>query len=227
MSNKPGFMTIAIDGGAASGKSTTARALAARYHWLHVDTGSHYRVVTRALLNAGITPDNPEAVAPWLTRLTPDTQVEGNQARLILDREAFSDDSLRTEEVNAAVSRFAALDTVRAFLLHYQRHQRQVAREHGFDGLVMEGRDIGSVIFPDADLRVFLEADAATRARRRADEGQVDSVSTRDALDTSRKNAPLTCPEGALKLDTARHTVEEIVALLDQHVTAWQDRHTQ
>jgi cytidylate kinase len=226
MSNKPGFMTIAIDGGAASGKSTTARALAARYHWLHVDTGSHYRVVTRALLNAGITPDNPEAVSAHLTRLMPDTQVEGNQARLILDREDFPAESLRTEAVNSAVSRFAAMDTVRAFLLHYQRHQRQVAQEHGFNGLVMEGRDIGSIIFPDAELRIFLEADPATRAQRRADEGQVDSVSARDALDTTRKNAPLVCPAGALKLDTACYSVDEILAQIDQHVTAWQNRPT-
>ncbi|MGE9294730.1 MAG: (d)CMP kinase, partial [Puniceicoccales bacterium] len=81
----------------------------------------------------------------------------------------------------------------------------------GFRGLIMEGRDIGSVIFPDADLRIFLEADAATRAERRAADGEQDSVEARDKIDSSRKAAPLTCPEGALRIDNSNLTLDEVV----------------
>jgi len=113
--------------------------------------------------------------------------------------------------VNAVVSKFAAIPAVRKFLFDYQRAQKNVAREHGFDGLIMDGRDIGSVIFPDADLRIFLTADPAERARRRAAEGIADSISERDKLDSSRKAAPLACPEGAVKIDSTHLTLEQVV----------------
>jgi len=100
---------------------------------------------------------------------------------------------------------------VRTALLAYQRSQADVARAHGFRGLVMEGRDIGSVIFPDADFRFFLHADPAERARRRAQEGQQDSIAERDRLDTSRKTSPLTCPPGAVSIDTTHRTLPEVV----------------
>jgi cytidylate kinase len=118
---------------------------------------------------------------------------------------------IRSPEVNAAVSHFAAIPEVRAYLLAYQRSQAGVARLHGFRGLVMEGRDIGSVIFPDADLRFFLHADPDEKVRRRAREGHHDAVTERDRIDSSRSTAPLACVAGALSLDTTGLTLGEVI----------------
>jgi len=100
---------------------------------------------------------------------------------------------------------------VRTALLAYQRGQAGVSAQHGFRGLVMEGRDIGSVIFPNADFRFFLHAHADERARRRANEGQQDSITERDRLDSSRKTAPLACPQGAISIDTTHLTLPQVV----------------
>ena len=130
------------------------------------------------------------------------------------------DDEIRNDKVNAVVSRFASIPEVRRFLFEYQRRQKDVARERGFAGLIMDGRDIGSVIFPDADLRIFLTADPEARARRRAAEGIADSVAERDKLDASRKTAPLACPEGAVKIDSTHLTLEEVVAKISAMISA-------
>jgi cytidylate kinase len=206
------FLLVAVDGGAASGKSSLARALAERFNFLHVDTGAHYRAVTLALRQAGVSPDDAPAVAAALAALPRDTQVSGRAAQLVLAGRAADAAALRSEDVNAHVSRFAALPAVRQFLFDYQRSQAAVARTRHFAGLVMEGRDIGSVIFPDADLRLFLTADPATRAQRRAAEGQADAVAERDRLDTSRATAPLTCPPGATVIDSSALTLAQVVA---------------
>lgn len=206
----PPFLLVAIDGGAASGKSSTARALAARFPLLHVDTGAHYRALTAHLLRRGVSPNDPLVVQRALTALTLGTRVLGSAALLEIDGRTPGDE-IRQPEVNAAVSHFAALPEVRRALLAYQRGQADVGRQHGFRGLVMEGRDIGSVIFPDADLRFFLHADPGERARRRAQEGQQDSVAERDRLDSSRKTAPLTCPPGAIDIDTTHLTLDQVV----------------
>ncbi len=209
----PAIVIIAIDGGAASGKSSTARALSERFDLLHVDTGSFYRAVTFKLLEAGVAPEQEEEVAAALRRLAPGTRVEGRTARLEIAGWTPGTE-IRGAAVNANVSRFAALPGVRAFLLEYQRGQREVARGHGFRGLVMEGRDIGSVIFPDADFRFFLHASAEARARRRAAEGGDDRIQERDRLDTQRATAPLVCPEGATAIDTTRLSLDEVVAAI-------------
>jgi CMP/dCMP kinase len=206
------FLIVAVDGGAASGKSSLARALAPRFNFLHVDTGAHYRAVTLALRRAGVDPGDAPKVAAALARLPLDTRVEGRAARIVLDGEPPKDADLRSEEVNTQVSRFAALPAVRRFLFDYQRSQAPLARAHGFAGLVMEGRDIGSVIFPDANLRLFLTADATTRARRRAADGHADAVAERDRLDTARAAAPLTCPPGAIVIDSSNLSLDGVVA---------------
>jgi CMP/dCMP kinase len=205
------FLVVAIDGGAASGKSSTARAVAARFPLLHVDTGSHYRAVTAEMLRRGVSPEDGAAVAETVARLRLGTRLDGSAALLEIDGR-IPGDEIRSPEVNAAVSHFAALPVVRARLLQYQRGQADIARSAGFRGLVMEGRDIGSVIFPEADLRFFLHADPDERARRRAEQGQLDSVAERDRLDSSRKTAPLTCPTGALDIDSTHLTLEAVVA---------------
>ena len=110
------------------------------------------------------------------------------------------------------MSKIAALPAVRTFLLEYQRSQVKLASEQGFAGVVMEGRDIGSVVMPDAEVRIFLEADAEARAQRRAAEGQADQVTQRDHLDATRKTAPMVCPNGACRLDNTHLPLEAVVA---------------
>ena len=100
----------------------------------------------------------------------------------------------------------------REFLKGYQRSMAEFAKEKGFAGLVMEGRDIGSVIFPNADAKIFLDADEETRRLRRAKEGITDAISKRDQLDKNRKTAPLVRPEGSELIDTSRMTKDEVVA---------------
>jgi len=204
------FIIVAIDGGAASGKSSTARALAERFHLLHADTGSYYRAVTAELLRGGAVASDVASVQAALARLRLGTRVEGRSARIELNGRVAGEE-IRSREVNDAVSHFAALPELRAALLDYQRGQAETARAGGFAGLVMEGRDIGSVIFPDADYRFFLHADPAERERRRERQGQQDQVAERDRLDSSRPTAPLSRREGAVAIDTTALTLAEVV----------------
>ena len=205
------FKIITIDGGAAVGKSSTSKGLAERLDLMHVDTGAHYRTLTYALLRAGADPANPENTTAALAQLKLDTALQGRSAKLSIDGTVPTETDIRSPEVNAAVSSFAALPPLRTFLFKYQRTQADIARAKGFAGLIMEGRDIGSVIFPDADHRFFLHADEATRTARRAKEGQTDSIAARDQMDTTRKTAPLICPDGAIRVDTAPLTLEEVI----------------
>ena len=214
------FLIVAIDGGAAAGKSTTARALSARFHFLHIDTGSYYRAVTAELIRLGANATDLLAVQGALATLALDTRVEDRRAQMVIAGRLVPEAELRGPAVNAAVSHFAAIPAVRAALLAYQRDQARIAHEHGFAGLVMEGRDIGTVIFPDADFRFFLHADPEERARRRAAEGQQDSIAERDRLDSSRKASPLVCPEGATDLDSTFLTLEEVVARVSAPIAA-------
>ncbi len=219
MSSKD-FIIVAIDGGAASGKSSTARALSGRFNLLQVDTGSFYRAVTAELRRRGVPADDLPAVRTALPQLQFGTRVEGRSAVMEINGHTASNDEIRSAEVNAAVSHFAAIPELRAALLAYQRGQAAVARTHGFRGLVMEGRDIGSVIFPDADFRFFLQADLAERARRREREGRPDKIHERDRLDLARKTAPLSCPPGATAVDSTHLTLEQVVEQLAAPIAA-------
>lgn len=202
------FLIIAIDGGAAAGKSSTAKALAAKHEFLHVDTGSFYRTLTWYLVEKAPRNTSGEPILPLPTALQ--TKLSGDTAVMGID-DIFPGDQIRQEKVNRQVSHFAAREDVRALLLPYQRDQANFARQNGFSGLVMEGRDIGSVVFPDADFIFFLHADAAARNERRAKEGQVDSIDERDRLDTARKTAPLQCSPRATKIDTTHLSLPEVV----------------
>jgi len=209
------FVRISVDGGAASGKSSTSRVLAHAVGLLHVDTGAHYRSLTRALVDAGANLEDVASVGLALRGLKIGSQIiphHGAQSsRLMLAGHLPEDTALRTPEINAAVSKVAALPVVRQFLLEYQRSQVKLAQDHGFAGIVMEGRDIGSVVLPDAEVRIFLEADAEARSLRRAAEGQADAVTQRDHLDSTRKVAPLVCPNGATRIDNTRLSLQEVV----------------
>jgi cytidylate kinase len=205
------FTIVAIDGGAAAGKTSTARALSERFNLLHADSGSHYRALTADLLRRGIAPEDRPAVLAALPRLRLGTRVSGRTSLVEIDGRAVSGEEIRSPAVNAAVSHFAAIPELRASLLAYQREQAAVARAHGFRGLVMEGRDVGSVIFPRADLRFFLHADPSEKARRRAREGHHDAVAERDRIDSSRATAPLHCADGAISLDTTGLTLAQVI----------------
>ncbi|HVU17324.1 MAG TPA: (d)CMP kinase [Candidatus Didemnitutus sp.] len=204
------FVIVAIDGGAASGKSSSSKILAERFNLLHVDTGSFYRHLTSELLRRGVPHGELTALREALPKLTLGTRLNGRSAQMLVDGQPAGDE-IRDLRVNENVSHYAAVPEVRTALLAYQRGQADVARTHGFRGLVMEGRDIGSVIFPNADFRFFLHADPAERAKRRAAEGRQDSVAERDRLDSSRKTSPMVCPAGAVDIDTTHLTLDQVV----------------
>lgn len=209
MSASP-FIIIAIDGGAASGKSSSSRILADKFNLLHVDTGSFYRHLTAELLARQVPPTDLSALKGALAALKLTTRLNGRSAQMLVDGHPAGDE-IRDQKVNENVSHYAAIPEVRAALLGYQRGQADVGRQHGFRGLVMEGRDIGSVIFPHADFRFFLHADPVERAKRREKEGRKDSIAERDRLDSSRKAAPLTCPAGAIDIDSTFLSLEQVV----------------
>jgi cytidylate kinase len=211
------FLIVAIDGGAASGKSSSARTLSERFHLLHADTGSYYRAITAELLRLGISPDDPAGLKTALAALTLGTRVTGRNATMELNGHAIPDAEIRGPEVNARVATFAAIPEVRAKLLDYQRGQAETARAHGFRGLAMEGRDIGSKIFPDADFRFFLLADPAERARRREQQGLHDQVVKRDTLDRQRLSESL---QGATLIDSTHLTLDQVVAQMSAALAA-------
>jgi cytidylate kinase len=202
------FLIVAIDGGAASGKSSTSRTLSERFHLLHADTGSYYRAVTAELLRRHVTPEDLAGVQSALAAIVFSTRVTGRNAEIELSGHTIPDSEIRSAEVTAHVARFAAIPDVRAALLDYQRSQAATARTHGFRGLVMEGRDIGSKIFPDADFRFFLFADPVERARRREQQGLSDQVAKRDTLDSQRLQQSL---QGAVVIDSTHLTLAEVV----------------
>jgi cytidylate kinase len=216
---KPPFIIIAIDGGAASGKSSSSKILAERFNLLHVDTGSFYRHITYELLRRGVAHTDLPALHAALAGLNFTTRLNGRSAQMLIDGQPAGQE-IRGQNVNDHVSHYAAIPEVRQKLLGYQRGQTDVAKQHGFRGLVMEGRDIGSVIFPGAEFRFFLHADPAERAKRRAKEGQLDSIAERDRLDSSRKASPLVVPAGAIDIDSTLLTLEQVVERMSALIAA-------
>ncbi len=201
---------IAIDGPVGSGKSTVAKAVAERLDLPYMESGAMYRVAALAALRRGIDPA-AEGAAGAMTELVAEVDMEvGN--RVLLDGDDVTAD-LRSQEVGRAVSAVAAMPGVRTELV---RRQREWVEDHG--GGVIEGRDIGSVVFPDAELKVFLTASAGERARRRELDETADDLARRDLLDSTRAVSPLIVPQGAVVVDTTARpiddVVDEIVALL-------------
>jgi 3-phosphoshikimate 1-carboxyvinyltransferase len=205
------FLLIAVDGGAASGKSSTSRGVAERLNLMHVDTGSHYRAITFECLKNGIAADAPEKVAAFLKTLSLDTQLVGRTASIVTGGHLPEPEALRSAEVNQHVSAFAALPCVRDAVKGYQRSQVAVAQENKYVGLIMEGRDIGSVIFPEASLKIYLQADEATRSKRREAEGQSDTIAQRDRIDSTRKTAPLQVAPNAVIIDNSTLSLQQVI----------------
>lgn len=208
---------VAIDGPAGAGKSSVASAIAARMNFTHVNTGSLYRAVAYALLQMNVAPEN----------ITPEElkkiSISFNGARLLLNG-VDPGERLRTPECAAGASAVAKIPFVREFLLPVQR-----SSANG-QWIVMEGRDIGTVIFPDAKVKIFLTASAAERARRRLLQGECapgatlesiqKEIEARDLQDSTRTTAPLKAADDAVVIDSSNlsldETVEAIVAVIQQ-----------
>ena len=219
------FQSIAIDGPAGAGKSTVARAAAKELNFLYVDTGAIYRTVALAVDRLGIDPGEGEAVARALPalKIRMDHGPSGEQ-RMFLGEEDVSK-AIRENRVSALASKVSALPQVRAFLLDFQR---QLAQENN---VIMDGRDIGTVVLPRAEVKVFLTAAPEARARRRLLElelrGQQADYETilkeivqRDKQDRERAAAPLKQAEDAVLLDTTQLNLEQSVEALLKIVRA-------
>lgn len=206
------FRVVAVDGGAASGKSTTSKRIAEICHYLHVDTGSHYRAVAHACLGAGVLPADGVGLRRFLGNLSLQSRIEGRESLICFNgREPPDPPILRSADVNQSVSLYAALPVVREAVKAYQRDQVGLARDAGFAGIIMDGRDIGTVILPDADLKVFLVADPGKRQQRRELEGGADTIADRDHVDSTRETAPLRPAPDALVIDNSDLPIEAVV----------------
>lgn len=207
-----GIGILAIDGPAGAGKSTVARQAAERLGLTELDTGAMYRAVTLACLRAGVDVDDEEACARVAARVVIDQ--DGDRTRLDGDDVSVA---IRAPEINATVSAVSAHPSVRTVMVD---HQRAWAEQHGAG--VVEGRDIGTVVFPDARLKVFLEASVEERARRRQldeaaagrdvalDELRAD-LTRRDRLDSQRATSPLVAAPDAVRIDTTARSIDDVV----------------
>jgi cytidylate kinase len=215
-----GDVVVAIDGPAGSGKSTVARAVAERTGLRYLDTGSTYRALTLALLRLGTPVDDPEAVAAAASGVELALELDplpGAVSRVLLDGVPVELE-LRSTEVNAAVSAVSAVPAVRERLVALQRS----VMESG--GVVAEGRDVGTVVWPAADVKVFLTASAVERARRRGGTGgpgeSPDQVARRDHLDSSRAASPTKASADAVVLDSTERPADDVVAEIVRLVEA-------
>lgn len=212
-------LNIAIDGPSAAGKSTIARRLARECDYIHLDTGAMYRCIAYKALNQGVALDDEAALGGLIDqteiRLTP-------QGQVFLDGEEMKD-KIRSDAVSMAASQVSSWKIVRQKLVE---RQQKMARDKG---VVMDGRDIGTVVLPDAEIKIFLTASPQARAQRRFLENQQKGISSdyqqlvaeiaqRDKQDTERVNSPLRQAEDAVGIDTSEMTIDEVVAAIQRLV---------
>ncbi|MBX7212164.1 MAG: (d)CMP kinase [Verrucomicrobiaceae bacterium] len=200
---------IAIDGPAASGKSSVAHLVAERLGWTFVNTGNMYRAMTWAILQRGVDPADSEGVARAAAEVSIDFDTANGQSTIRIDGRPPGPE-LTGDEVNKSVSIVAAVPAVRERLVASQRALAVLGP------LVMEGRDIGTVVFPDAAFKFYIDASEEVRAARRRAQGHADSVGERDRLDTTRKTSPLVAAPDAIVIDSSHMTLPEVV----EHVLA-------
>ena len=192
---------ITLDGPAASGKSSVARLVAARLGRVYVNTGNMYRALTWAVLARGANPADPDAVRSAAAAVVVESPVTDGQTQVRVDGRLLTTDDLNSDAVNAGVSLVARVPEVRERLVRDQRALAEIGP------LVMEGRDIGSVVFPDSRLKFYIDASEEVRAARRRAQGHADQVAERDRLDSTRKSSPLVVPEGAQVIDNSHLTL--------------------
>ena len=207
-------MIIAIDGPAGSGKSTIAKLLAKELGFTYIDTGAMYRAVALKIKRLGIDPDNKEAVVNVLKET--DTRLKTNEEiKVFLDGEDVSSE-IRTEEIGKIASKIARYPEVRKILVEMQRKIGEEAKN-----AVIEGRDTGTVIFPDADIKIFMTAKSEVRAERRFKELKekglnvsyeeiLKEIVERDKLDTTREDSPLKPAKDAIIIDTSDKTLKDV-----------------
>lgn len=220
-------MIIAIDGPSGAGKSTLGKMLAKRLGLLYLDTGAMYRAVAFAAVRKGIDPNAAEAVAEIAREIRIELKGEADSLRVLLDDEDISD-AIRTLDIAQAASVVSTISEVRKTMVSLQRR----LGEESPVGCVLEGRDIGSVVFPNADIKFFLTAEPEARARRRfnedAQKGRETSyeqtlaeINERDERDVSRADSPLLIPDDAVVIDTSELDLSEV---FDQMLAKINDR---
>jgi len=212
---------IAIDGPSGAGKSTIARGIGARLGFLHVDSGALYRIMTLAALRAGIDCNDADAVAAFCARVDVQFVVRNGAVAALVNGEEPGD-AIRTPEINANVSPVSKVPEVRTKVNEWLRGMRALG------DLVVEGRDIGSVVFPDAVARFYLDASPEARARRRhleevakgmavqSEEAVKASLLARDKIDSTRKTAPLKIADGAVVIDSTSLGIDEVLAIVEE-----------
>jgi len=198
------YRVVAIDGPAASGKSSVARALAQRIGFDYVNSGAMYRAVTWHVLNHGVLPGDAAAIIRLLEKTRIDCAIENGGSRILLDG-VDPAPHLCEDRVNEEVSLVSSIPRLREILVE---KMRGYALEHD---IVMEGRDIGSVVFPDTPYKFYIDASPDVRLRRRQAQGLRDQIAARDRADSSRRASPLIIAEDAHVIDSSNLTIEGVV----------------
>ena len=208
-------MQVAIDGPASSGKSTISKLIAKENHFVYLDTGAMYRVVTLAVLRNNISLDDYEAIEKLVQTIEIGFSMQDGKQSVFMNGEDVTDE-IRSVEVTRNVSAVSALKEVRTRLVHLQQ---EIAENHS---IIMDGRDIGTVVLPQAEIKIFLVASVEERAKRRFIENQekgiemsyeelVEDIRRRDHIDSTRKESPLRKAEDAIEIDTTTMTIEDVV----------------
>ncbi len=210
-------LVIAIDGPAGSGKSSVSRQVASTLNWVMLDTGAMYRAITWAVLSSGVDPSDSNLVGQIAHNSKVVINTQPDSVSVVVNGDNVTAE-IRSEEVTSAVSAVSALSTVRERLVELQRETVRESRH----GVVIEGRDIGTVVLPDAKLKIFLTADPRTRAIRRAAEVGLSPseeelqkmqqmIEERDLKDSSREISPLRAAPDAIVIDTSLRSQEQVV----------------
>jgi len=195
---------VAIDGPAASGKSSVARALARRLGFVYVNSGAIYRAITWHLLKKGICTEDIDRISEALDSAAITSRIEDGESHIVIDN-VDPADHLRDDRVNQSVARVSRFPLVREIVA-------QKLHEHArSEDLVVEGRDIGSIVFPDTPYKFYVDASPEVRLQRRAAQGERDEIALRDHADFSRLVSPLVIAEDAHVIDTSHLTVEKVV----------------
>lgn len=195
---------IAIDGPAASGKSSVAQALARRLDFVYVNSGAMYRALTWHLLERGVASDDAEAIARIAGQVAITCQLRDDVSVMLVDG-VDPESSLRDDRVNDNVSLVSSVPRVREILVEHLRRYTLT------NDVVMEGRDIGSVVFPETPYKFYIDASPEIRSRRRAAQGEHDRIAARDQADSSRRASPLIIAEDAYVVDSSNLTIDGVV----------------